>query len=337
MSSHRFTLTVALALLVVGGVGGALAQRGTGEERGMAQRAAQPPLQTLEGTLKKIEIGPCEHTTGRALVGVHLMVETAAGETVNAHLGPAAQVRFVTDQLQPGDALRLRAFTTDRLKAGHYIVQELRIEPTGRTLTLRGEDLQPVWARGAGRGAAAGRGWGPRAAADRPAPRDGRDRGPDAAPDARPRPDPERMIADIEASDLPEPTRRYLLARLERQARMRGMMQGRGMQGDRGMGRSMRGDRGRGMGRGMRVDRGRGMGMRDDMGPGDRTPADRGRPDRDRRRERDRDPAAHREAPEADRIDRLEAHIRQLRQELEQMRDRSSSNQKGRGGSQATD
>jgi hypothetical protein len=318
MSSHRFTLAVALALLV-GGVGVALAQRGTGEERGMAQRAEQPPLQTLEGTLKKIEIGPCEHTTGRALVGAHLMVETAGGETVNAHLGPAAQVRFVTDQLQPGDALRLRAFTTDRLKAGHYIVQELRIEPTGRTLTLREEDLQPVWARGAGRGAAAGRGWGPRAAADRPAPRDGRDRGPDAAPDARPRPDLERMIADIEASDLPEPTRRYLLARLERQARMRGMMQGRGMQDDRG----------RGMGRG--------MGMRDGMGPRDRAPAERGRPDRDRRREQDRDPAAHREAPEADRIDRLEAQIRQLRRELEQMRDRPSSNEKGRGGSEGAD
>ena len=47
---------------------------------------------TLSGRLVEIKTGPCEQTTGPALVGTHLLVKNKKGETLNVHLGPEAAV-----------------------------------------------------------------------------------------------------------------------------------------------------------------------------------------------------------------------------------------------------
>ena len=77
----------------------AAAQKGMGEPTGVARQAEKPPIETMSGTIKDIKTGPCERTTGRSLEGVHLIVQAQNGKTINLHLGPAAALEDVLDQL----------------------------------------------------------------------------------------------------------------------------------------------------------------------------------------------------------------------------------------------
>ena len=150
----RLSLT-ALALAAISST--ALAQRGTGDDEGIVRSGVAVDPAVVSGTVVEVMQTTCEATTGRSPVGVHLMVETAAGETVNLHLGPLAAMDEVLSALRAGDGVEAAAFRTEAMADSHYVARTLTVGD--ETFTLRGDDLRPVWA-GAGRGMGQGPGSG---------------------------------------------------------------------------------------------------------------------------------------------------------------------------------
>ena len=126
-----------------------------GEQSGVARMPVKPDIVTLSGKLTAIDVGPCEHTTGRAMVGIHLIIEPAApsvdeaaevakAEPLNIHVGPASVVQEMAAKFPIGTQLTITAFRTDKMPANHYVAQSLKSDTT--TVTLRDESLRPVWA-----------------------------------------------------------------------------------------------------------------------------------------------------------------------------------------------
>jgi hypothetical protein len=128
----------------------AYAQRGIGEPVGVAGQAVKPDVATLVGTVAKVDTGPCESTTGGSLLGTHFLLEGANGKMLNIHLGPAAAVKTVADDLVTGMEITVEAFRTKEMQDGHFVAKSLSYGE--RTVVLRDESLRPVWAGG-------GRGW----------------------------------------------------------------------------------------------------------------------------------------------------------------------------------
>jgi hypothetical protein len=163
MRDFQLSLAMALLLMLMFAVSAA-AQKGTGEPTGVARQAVKPPIETMSGTIKDIKIGPCERTTGRSLEGVHLIVQTNSGKTINLHLGPEAALEEVVDQLSAGQQITFEAFHTDIMPADAYVAKWLKMGDT--TFDLRDDTLRPKWAiaaqggRGGGPGMGAGRGQG---------------------------------------------------------------------------------------------------------------------------------------------------------------------------------
>jgi hypothetical protein len=155
------------------------AQRGVGGDEGVARARVRPEVVTLAGEVVAINIGPCERTTGRARIGIHLMVERAAtadeaqGEATvepwNIHIGPQSAVHEMVARFPVGTQVTVKAFRTDKMPANHYAAQSIASD--GATVTLRDESLRPNWAgtRGAavddrpmrGQGPGYGQGRGP--------------------------------------------------------------------------------------------------------------------------------------------------------------------------------
>jgi len=147
----------------------ALAQKGVGDLSGVASQATKPEVVSLSGKIVEVKTGPCESTTGRSLIGTHVILETAEKELLNVHLGPAAAVADTVARLSVGQPLAVRAFRTEKMKEKHYVAQSLTFGKT--TVELRDAGLRPVWAGGilgpgrmavgqAGPGRGQGPGWG---------------------------------------------------------------------------------------------------------------------------------------------------------------------------------
>lgn len=153
-----------LALSITCGISiPARAQRGVGETAGVAQQAVKPTTVSLSGTVLEVKTGPCENTTGRSPLGTHFLMKTEEGETLNIHLGPAVRVEFIAKDLPAGTKVKVEGFRTEKMEPGHYAAVSLTYGD--RTVQLRGGNLQPIWAGGAGGrnaavGAAAGFGRG---------------------------------------------------------------------------------------------------------------------------------------------------------------------------------
>jgi hypothetical protein len=164
MRNTPFGVAMALLWMVLVAVP-ATAQKGTGETTGVAQQAMKPPIEAMSGTIKDIKIGPCERTTGRSSEGVHLIVQTEDGKTINLHLGPAAALDDALDQLSAGQQITFEAFRTDAMPKDAYVAKSLKAGDT--TFDLRDDNLRPKWAiapqggRGAGRGPGMGAGGRP--------------------------------------------------------------------------------------------------------------------------------------------------------------------------------
>jgi predicted Fe-Mo cluster-binding NifX family protein len=133
------------------------AQRGVADPTGVAQRPVKPETVALSGKIVEVRTGPCEFTTGRSLIGTHLILETAEKEQLNVHLGPAGAVADVVSKLSEGQEIAVTAFRTEKMKEKHYVAQSLTLGKV--TLELRGAGLRPIWAGGSvgSRGAMAGR------------------------------------------------------------------------------------------------------------------------------------------------------------------------------------
>jgi len=135
-------LTLLVLLLSTGA--NCFAQKGRGQKMGLARRGHQPKIVSVAGQIQEIKSGPCEMTTGKAVHGTHLIVQTSGKKTINLHLGPEPAVRLLIKELSVGKAIQAKAFRTPRLIENHYIVQSIEIE--GEIITLRAENLRPVWA-----------------------------------------------------------------------------------------------------------------------------------------------------------------------------------------------
>jgi len=144
-----FTTAIACALLPVA----AQAQRGVGGNAGVARQIEKPETLTVTGRLLEIKTAINDKTTGRSPAGTHLLVETAKGEKLNIHLGPATAVADTVAKLTVGDKLSVTAFRTDDMAAGDYTAQT--IVAGKNTFQIRDETLRPAWAGGRGRGRAA--------------------------------------------------------------------------------------------------------------------------------------------------------------------------------------
>jgi len=120
------------------------AQKGMGDRSGVARLAVKPEVVSLSGTVLEVETGPCEKTTGRSTLGTHFLLETPDGESLNIHLGPAVDVKFVAKALAVGSTVSVEAFRTAKMPENHYTAQS--VTSGDRTLVLRDENLRPVWA-----------------------------------------------------------------------------------------------------------------------------------------------------------------------------------------------
>jgi hypothetical protein len=156
MKNLPLCLSVAL-LGIVSFVAPATAQKGTGEPAGVARQAVKPPVETMSGTIKEIKTGRCEHTTGRFVEGVHLIVQAQDNRTINLHLGPASPLADVVKKLSAGETITFEAFRTDRMPKDAYVAKTLNAG--GETFALRNDSLRPKWA-GRGWGMGGGRGMG---------------------------------------------------------------------------------------------------------------------------------------------------------------------------------
>jgi hypothetical protein len=144
-------MRTAFVLMILGLLGGpgassAHAQKGMGEETGVARQATRPPTILLKGRVLTTKIGPCEQTTGAAEIGAHFMLKTAGDETLNIHLGPITAVAKIVEELREGRAVTVVAFRTSRMPGGHFVARSLTFED--RTIELRDASLRPLWARG---------------------------------------------------------------------------------------------------------------------------------------------------------------------------------------------
>jgi hypothetical protein len=124
----------------------AFAQRGIGEPVGVAQQTVKPPAVEFTGTLAAIEIGPCKHTTGHAMVGAHVILTTSDQKRVNVHLGPAEVTKSFVNKLELGKPVTVVAFRTEKLPAEHYFAKKVVTDQA--TLVLRDDTLRPSWAGG---------------------------------------------------------------------------------------------------------------------------------------------------------------------------------------------
>ena len=144
----RVTLVMTLAAMVlcVVNVPMVYAQKGMGDQAGVARQAIQPQVLAFSGKLMEIRIGLCKKTTGRSPVGTHLLLETSDGKSLNIHLGPAAAVADIVAKLSTRDDqdLTVKAFRTEKMPEDQYVAQSITFD--ANTIELRDENLRPIWA-----------------------------------------------------------------------------------------------------------------------------------------------------------------------------------------------
>ena len=143
MRNYLWVFVIA-AMLGDMGLPAAHAQKGVGDDTGVARQAIRPEIVTLQGTVTAVETGPCKNTTGRALVGTHVLLKASDGKTLNVHLGPAPVVESTAKLLAKDAEVKVTAFRTGAMPENHYVAQSLTVGE--ETVTLRDETLRPDWA-----------------------------------------------------------------------------------------------------------------------------------------------------------------------------------------------
>ena len=148
MSTKKFVVIVALMVLMATEPT-AWGQRGIGDKGGVARQAIDTQRIDIEGTVREIVIEKCENTTGPFGIGMHLLLTTSEEEQYNVHLGPAALIKDMLKPLEAGQSVTVQAFRTQKMRAKDLVAIALKFD--GKTVRLRDENLQPIWAGGQGR------------------------------------------------------------------------------------------------------------------------------------------------------------------------------------------
>ena len=123
----------------------AYAQKGMGDYTGIAREPIKPPITRLSGIVHEIRTHPCEHTTGKAEIGTHLILKSSQNQEFNIHLGPATAVADIVKQLAVGKEIEVFGFHTEKMPSNHYVAKQLVIG--GRSIDLRDASLRPFWAK----------------------------------------------------------------------------------------------------------------------------------------------------------------------------------------------
>lgn len=146
---NRTKMTIGTTcLLVLGACVAPAGQKGLGDATGIAQGTQKPAIVSLSGTVDKIKVGPCEHTTGKADIGFHLILQTEDGKKLNLHVGPADALKDVRDRISIGQSVGAKVYRTEAMPADAYITQTLTVGE--EAIAIRDDDLRPVWAAGGG-------------------------------------------------------------------------------------------------------------------------------------------------------------------------------------------
>jgi len=122
----------------------AYAQKGMGDYTGIAREPIKPPITRLSGIVHEIRTHPCEHATGKAEVGTHLILKSSQNQEFNIHIGPATAVADIVKQLAVGKEIEVFGFHTEKMPADHYVAKQLVFG--GRSFDLRDASLRPFWA-----------------------------------------------------------------------------------------------------------------------------------------------------------------------------------------------
>lgn len=142
----KVSLTVVVVLLAVAGLLSSVsAQRGAGDLEGVARKPTKQRVVSLSGKVVEVKTEPCEMTTGPSLLGTHLIMKTGEGKSLNIHLGPKDDVKFIAEKLTRGTEVKVEGFRTEKTKTGQYIARALTIGDQTTELRDRAT-LRPVWA-----------------------------------------------------------------------------------------------------------------------------------------------------------------------------------------------
>lgn len=120
------------------------AQKGIGEQKGVSEAAIPVALVEMNGTVEKVDEGPCIFTAGKAVDGIHLTVLTENQEMANVHLGPTWAISVWVEGMERGDRVTMVVFRTEKLPKGHFIAKEL--EWDDQRAQFRDGYLKPFWA-----------------------------------------------------------------------------------------------------------------------------------------------------------------------------------------------
>lgn len=133
-----------LCLCLVSPVAFVPAQRGTGEEEGVARQQTPVVRNTVTGQVIDVKIARCEQTTGSADIGMHYFLKTEEDLILNLHLGPEEAIKALGLPEEPGFPLTATVFRTENNRENHWVVISATFGDS--TLRLREENLRPVWA-----------------------------------------------------------------------------------------------------------------------------------------------------------------------------------------------
>jgi hypothetical protein len=119
-------------------------QRGMGDSEGIARQMLKPHLVHISGKLQEIKVHPCANTTGKADLGIHLILKDKQGRELNVHLGPTPALSKTVKQLKKDRKIELIGFRTDKMPPNQYVAKTLIINKN--IIQLRDSDLRPYWA-----------------------------------------------------------------------------------------------------------------------------------------------------------------------------------------------
>ena len=157
----RLTVLLAMTAMLSCGLPAspAWAQKGMGEQAGVARQTEKPKVVSRSGSVLKVEIGPCKKTMGRSDQGAHFLLRTEKGRTLNIHLGPATAVKHITEKLTVGTKVTVDVFRTEKMPSNHFVAKTITVDES--TIQLRDQGLRPTWAAGNGHSRGRGVGQGP--------------------------------------------------------------------------------------------------------------------------------------------------------------------------------
>jgi len=123
------------------------AQKGVGDNRGIAQEGIQTQVNEISGSLVKVIEEPCTETTGKYSTGTHLLIKHNINDkeqVSNIHLGPAKLVSEMVDELVSGTDIDLNVYHADGLPENHYVAKNFSYG--NNQYKLRDDNLKPFWA-----------------------------------------------------------------------------------------------------------------------------------------------------------------------------------------------